>query len=305
MSDATLHGDTDYRKPEKALLIDLLNKASPGFSDKFPADELEFVNVGPHTPTVDNPDDTEITLRAVFGSTKVLGTERLSYRRIDLSKLFRGRTLVLTKYSTMNTLPYSSVLAVILEQLGVNIDPSSLDVVNLGLGVTTTLQVRADSRCYKGALTVRWVHGKRDIGELLGDNVLAGRVWPDGLIDFQDGSKPQGEYLAYDVDFTATMAAQFNAWGSGSIMVASLATDGLVSVLRSLVPKYNWNDGSAYAKNGDDHVEGGVVELRFVRYVLPNPAVPEANAGLYSRVAVLEPVANTPWFFGRLLFHYN
>lgn len=304
MSDATLYGDTDYRKPEKDLLIDLLEKSSPGFIDKFPASEIEFVNIGSHVPTPENPDDTEITLRAVFGSTKVMGTERLSYRRIDVTKLFKGRTLVVTRYSTQTNLPYADVLLALADQLGVNFDASSFDVINLGVGVPTPMRVRAESKCYKGNLTVRWERGKRDIGELLGDNVLAGRVWPEGLIDFQDGSKPQGEYLAYDVDFTQ-MAPQFNSWGSGSIMGASLALDSLISVLRSLVPQYNWSDGSAYAMSGDQHVEGGISGLRFTRYALPNANVPEANVGLFSRVAVLEPVTQTPWFFGRLLFHYN
>ena len=144
-----------------------------------------------------------------------------------------------------------------------------------------------------------WEKGKRQLSQLLGDRVLAGRAWPEGLIDFQDGSKPQGEYIAYDVDFTDPMGPTFDTWGSGGILTDGGAADALVAVLKSKVPSIPWSNKLYYAEYG------GIVGLRLWRYMLPNPAAPEANKGMYAKVLVLEKYAEDSWFHGRLLLHYN
>ena len=120
MSHADLYGDTDYRKQEKPLLVELIEKANPGFSEKAPLDQIEFAYPQAVAPTAENPDDTAIAVRAAQGSTAIVGQRSVTYRRIDLSKLFRGRTLVVTRWSATNALPYADLRTLLLEQCGVN-----------------------------------------------------------------------------------------------------------------------------------------------------------------------------------------
>ncbi|MNG37678.1 hypothetical protein D3C84_1251000 [compost metagenome] len=73
----------------------------------------------------------------------------------------------------------------------------------------------------------------------------------------------------------------------------------MANVLKTVAPQYNWNSGEA------SQVNGGLKGLFFNRYAIPNAAVPEANSGLYNRVAVLAITGDDCWFFGKLLLHYR
>lgn len=300
-------GGTDYRKQEKDLLLDLIEEANPGWAENIPLDDVVF-----GTPTVLTPVDSEgrntsITIKAKQGSTSVIGSRVIKYRRLDVGKLFRGRSLVLTKYTTLNVLPYADILELLLSQCGINFDPTDMLAGTVQAGNSRSFAIQPSSLCYTGSLTFVWNKGKRDISELLTDGLLDGRVYPQGLIDVQDGSKPQGELMFYNTDFTAlSMAAWFNGVTSGGFdngaWNTSVNSTALVNLLKTLRPDIPWSRGHVAI------TKGGIGYCYFKRYTLPHADVPEANVGLFKRVMVLEPanMANPDnWFFGRIYLHYS
>lgn len=296
----------DYRKPGKTLVYDLIEAANPGFKEKVGVDQLTFGLPTAITPVAPSVNNTTIKVTAGSGQSNAIGSKTINYRRIDLNKLFRGRTLVVTKYTIANSLPWVDLVVLMREQLGITIDGA--EVVSIP-GQTPdspiSFTMKSTSLCYIGSITVTWTKGKRDFAEMMGDSVLGGRVWPQGLVDIQDGSKPQGEMICYDTDFSA-FASSLNAVTSGGYdngaWNSAVDSTWLVNALKAVRPDIPWNRGDARSS------VGGIGYLFFKRYVLPNAGALEGNSGMYSRVMALEPVATTglqPWFFGRILIHYN
>ncbi|MCO6704724.1 hypothetical protein [Streptomyces sp. CHB9.2] len=294
-------GDTDYRKPEQELLMELVDRANPGVFDVIDRNQVIFETPVGISYTRGDEADTTIVAKAAPNALDVIGRQTLRYRRIDLSKLFRYQTVVLTRYSNSNTLPYAEVIELLLKQHGINIDPSTFTAAACSVDVARTFTAVAGSRCYSGSITVIWKKGKREIADLFTTPTLDGRVWPEGLIQFGDTYKPQGEYIVYDIDFTDSMASQFTSWSNGALTSnASGQIDVLVAALKTVAPQINWNSNDYSVDN-----VGGLQKLLFNRYAIPNAAVPEANSGLFNRVAVLTPTSGDAWFYGRLLFHYK
>lgn len=300
-------GDTDYRKSQSDLLRDLIEKANPGFKAKVPVGTYTLgapaAIASPVGPLFNN---TTIKITAGTGQTSVIGSRTINYRRISLDKLFNGRTVVIEKYTIANSLPFAEIAPMIAQQLGVNLDSADFNVnVALSPDSSYPFTMKATSLCYTGTIRVTWTKGKRDIAELFGTGELDGRVWPAGLIDIQDGSKPQGEMMFYDTDFTS-QAAILNSFTSGAYdngaWNTALDPTSLITYLKTLRPDIPWTRGDYRT------LVGGLGYAPFKRYTIPNAAVPEANSGMYNRVMVIEPLALGDvrcWFFGRILLHYN
>lgn len=294
-------GDTDYRKPEQQLLIELVDRANPGVFDMIDSAQIAYETPVAIPNVRGDQSDTTIVAKAAPNALDVVGRQTLRYRRIDLSKLFRNRIVELTRYSNTNSLPYAEVQELLLKQHGINIGTGTFTARALIPDAPWSFTALAGSLCYVGALQVVWRKGKREISDMFSTATLDGRVWPEGLIDFDDTYKPQGEYIVYDTDFTDTVGAQFNAWANGGLTSnASGQIDILVAALQNVAPHINWNSNDYSVDN-----VGGLQKLLFNRYALPNAAVPEANSGLFNRVAVLTPTSGDAWFHGRLLFHYK
>jgi hypothetical protein len=296
----------DYRKAGKTLVYELIEQANPGFKDKVGISQFTLGLPTAITPVAPSTSNTSIKLTAASGQTSAIGSKTITYRRIDLNKLFRGRTLVVTKYTIANSLPFADLVVLMRDQLGITIDPTEVvSVPGQTPDSPISFTMKSTCLCYTGSITVTWTKGKREISELLTDGVLGGRVWPQGLIDIQDGSKPQGEMICYDSD-ASIYATWLNGVTSGSFDNGSwnttTDTTTLVAWLKSVRPDINWNRGDARVS------PGGIGYLYLKRYTIPNAAVPEGNSGLYTKVMVLEPInpaANQTWFFGRILIHYN
>lgn len=295
----------DYRKPGKTLIYDLIEAANPGFKDKVGESQLTFGLPTAITPVAPSVNNTTIKVTAGSGQTNAIGSKTINYRRIDLNKLFRGRTLVVTKYTIANSLPWADLVVLMREQLGISIDGAEVvSVPGQTPDSPISFTMKSSSLCYIGSITVTWTKGKRDFSELMGDSVLGGRVWPQGLIDIQDGSKPQGEMICYDSDFSS-----INTWLNGitsggfdnGAWNTTIDSTTLVNALKAVRPDIPWNRGDSRSS------VGGIGWLYVRRYTLPNAGAVEGNP-MYSRVIALEsvnPAGLQPWFFGRILLHYN
>jgi hypothetical protein len=293
-------GDTDYRKPEQTLLKELIVQANPDAFTNIDPNQIAYEAPVALPYTRGDESNTTIVAKAAPNALDVVGRQTLRYRRIDLSKLFRYQTIELTRYSNVNTLPWAEVQELLLKQHGINVSSSTFTPVTLNVNATTTLTALATSQCYIGAIAVVWRKGRREISEMFSTATLDGRAWPEGLIQFGDTYKPQGEYIAYDFDFTDLMGTSFNSWGNNTLTSGQAELDKLAAVLNTVAPQYNWNSLDYSVDN-----VGGLKNLLFNRYAIPNAAVPEANSGLFNRVAVLAPTIGDAWFYGKLLFHYK
>lgn len=291
---------SDYRKTEQALLLDLIKDSNPVFASAYQDGSVLFGAPTTITPTATNPDDTSILVTPSPSSPLFVGRKTLTYRRIDLAKIFRGRTLEITKYSTSNTLPYAEVMELIRSQLGINVDSTTFAAKAIAVDTASVFTAVAGSLVYKGSLTVIWRKGKRSFSDMFADLVLDGRDWPQGFIDLGDGKKPQGEYICYDTDFTNTAAkAEFAGWPLGATTTKGTSSAAVTAVLRAMVPSVDWQDA-------DCTVPGGWLGTTHQRYTLPNGNVPEANSGLFNRATVLTvPAGKDAWFYGKLTFYWR
>jgi hypothetical protein len=290
----------DYLKTEKDLVMDLIKESNPVFASLYQPGSITFGALNAIAPTPTNPDDTSVRVAPAPGTEIFSGTRLLTYRRVDLTKLFRGRVVEISKYSTANTLAYADMLELIRTQLGVNIDTASMTAAALTVDTARTFAIAATSLAYKGSITVIWRKPKRDLSDMFADLILDGRQWPQGFIGQGDGAKPQGEYIAYDMDFTGTVAAgQFAGWPIGGLTGAGSSANVTTANFRELMPNIDWSATADYT------VPGGWMGLTIQRYTLPNAAVPEANQAYNRCLTLTPPAGKTAWFYGKLMFHWR
>lgn len=299
-------GDVDYRKSRSEILYQLLLKTNPKFSAYTPS-SLEYESVTAIAASDLNGGGLSLlpdTTVSVKGSATagMIGKVTAKYRRIDIAKLFKGRTLSLTvPWTSASTITKATFIDLFAQQFGVRFDTTDITFDTVGFDANFGITMPSTSWCWKGTITVINKKAKRNISDLIGDRKLNTRNWPQAMIDFQDGSKPQGELLYYHLDFSS-QRSDFSAWtvnyvynGSGSgIMVIANAINAVLTA------------------NGVENITGaskvsvkpGIDNIKLMRYALPNAAVPEANSAEFSWCLVLEP-QETAWFFGKLILHYN
>lgn len=284
----------NFTLPQKQLIYELIEEANPGFKLKVGEAQLKFTGAYAISPVGFR--DTRVTVRSV-DDVNVIGTKLLEYRRLNLTKLFGSRFLDFEYY-----LPGTQQITTVqvFEQIslkyGIKLLPADVNQnQTYNAGSPTSVIIKADSLCFSDVLRFTWSRGKQDITPLLDKKELPGRNWPVGLIDFQDGSMPQGEYLVYNADFTS-QASVFEAHPSGTAVSGTILTAMNTKAAETGVT-FN---GSPYYTT-----KFGLGYCTAKRYTLPSAQVPEANAARFNRVLVIEQGALAPWYFGKILVQYK
>lgn len=290
-------GDTDYKRARNELLYDLIEKSNPGFKSRVSIDSLGFDTLT-NIASGNNFADTSIRLYPASGVADFVGSQVLTYRRIDLSKLFRGRTLTVTKFTTNSSITKAEFLDLLLAQHGVRLHTDDVPNTSFTVNTLTVVNIAAGSWCWKGSFSVTWVRGKRNISEFVGDRKLNARNWPQAMIDFQNGSKPQGELLLYHLDYSQ-FSSEFASWVTGNYVYGS----GIDTIVARLNALSTTAIGITFT-SGKVSTQPGLENSKLMRYALPNAAVPEANSAEYKWCLTLEPQEEA-WFFGKLIIHYN
>lgn len=286
----------DYRKAGNQLIYDLIEESNPGFKDYVPIGSAAFGTPVSQTVEPGTIQNTNIVVKGKSGSAAI-GQKTIKYRRVDLSKLFRGKVLRVTEWSSGSTLSVARFCELMLEQHGVNLSVD--DVGNIGtfaVNTAKTFTVAPASLCYIGSITVTWVLGKRKLTTVAGDGLLPGRNWPDAMIDFGDGSKPQGELLVYNLDYSVHRASWLS-FASGTVYTSNVGDFVTQLNLLSTPAGLTFSGGTIATANGLSNV-------KVSRYALPNAAVPEANSAQFGFCLVFEPQQDA-WFFGRMIAHFN
>lgn len=286
----------DYRKVGTQLIYELIEESNPGFMNSVQVGTLSF-----GTPQVQSvpPGGIQNTNILVKGSPNsgTFGQKQVQYRRLDVSKILQGVTVQVKGWSAVSSISVARMRELLLAQYGINLTAADISGnPTFVQGIPTTVTIATGSLCYLGSINITWVMGKRQLSEIAGNKVLAGRNWPEAMIDFGDGSKPQGELMLYHLDYSQ-FKTDFAALSSGAIYGTGIV--GIVDKLNVLSTPI----GTTFT-SGSVSTANGLNNCKITRYALPNAAVPEANSAQYGWCLVFEP-QETAWFFGKLIAHYN
>lgn len=295
-----LGGDTDYRLPREELLYRLILKSNPAAATSI----LSSASLTYSTPAVSivagRPQDTSMVVRGATGSGLV-NQQTVLYKRVDLTQLFKGRTLTLiVPWVATNVLTKAEFISLFAAQYGVQFHDDDFSWATTSNEYSTTYTVQSTSYCWKGSITVLTKRSKRNLADFVGDRKLNARNWPQAMIDFQNGSKPQGELMLYHIDYSVHRT-EFLSWTANYVYNGvGGGIEVIVSRLNTLAPTLAGITFTT-AKVG---TQPGLDNIKLDRYALPNPAIPEANSAEYAWCLVLTPQQDA-WFFGKLIIHFN
>lgn len=282
-----------YSKPQVELLLKLINESNPGLLEL-----RDLVNTRLGVPAVRTPaageiQNTSLELYAQPGSFYI-GKKIVTYRRIDLAKLYANMTLELD-YWVAGQLPKATWIALINQKYGLALTDEDM-AAHGAMGETTyTLSVGASSLGYIGNLRVRYAKGKRAMDQILTVDRYAGLYW--------DSSYVQGKPLLTPVNFGLDYSRFFNIDTITNGITLNNA-GAFYSEIKTLIDWFNKCSGMALDLAVDNGTQNGVKGLTMSRFTLPNANVPEANSIKYNRVLVISS-RTTSWFGGKILLHYN
>lgn len=279
------------------LLFDLIKEANPGIEFPFTPSTMKVsIPVSQAIPPGGIVDTnivvTPRTNEHWFGAVKV------RYRRLRLDSIFKNMTPVPLEYYSATPATTTGLFVENLNRVyGTSFLPNDFT-----FAPNTTLQANgnfaltpvAGNLCYSptGGSMFIWRNVKPFLKQVTSNGTLTGRQYPGGNDFVTPGRKPQGEYLAYGIDFTGLGIS-----GSGSGTVPNNAA--WIKILAPIFANDPRFDVTKVA-SGTEGVQG----LTFVLYTLPNALVPEANSAKYKNVMTLSGGAGL-WFQGRIMMHYN
>jgi hypothetical protein len=298
-------------------VYDLINRDNPGLP--FPVNESTFLLGLPVTIALTpQKHDTQIRLTPKAGSM-YRGALTLTYRRIDLPKLFRENKPRIQRFLTGRWYSVTEFLPLINNQFGLNFSlVDFVDTATLMNGVYApeadfTLTSKTTSLMYTGNATFRWVQDKEELGvDIMATAELAGAVWPSNAKnDFTawDDRRAYGTWLFWDRHFTEEAAAA--TWpiisSSATLWTNDASSYGGIAKLYAdafIAQNLEINFDTWHETNNPKGLGPKQVSVRW--FPLPNAAYPEINRAGFSYAAVVYPVDATLYAkYGRAVMYYN
>lgn len=320
-----------YSKTARQMLVDLINEGNPDLPFKVDLTNFEFTH-----PTVigdlENGHNTQIRVIAKPSSPYV-GNTLLTYRRLDLGKLFEGvlPTVQRWVYNTGNPdtgtprAQLHDLLPLYTKKYGITLEASQVwdRTLTEAMGVQgTPFQITAEpnSLVYIGHFDAVWFIGKRTLDDLVQIEEINGRQYPGGN-EFADPSDRKLYFtpLTYATDYTY-MLKEYSNWdygGDGERDSMSLNTGNtidkantqrILNLLNETLPASA--DFSITNRSGHytDLVTTGTVSVSGiwrVRVDLPSVDYPEANSEFYNTAVILLIPEDCGWTTGNIYLHYN
>lgn len=285
-----------FSRSQFETLLKLIEESNPGLTVGLTPTNM-IVNGSPAAQTVPSGGIADTNVFIQSKTPAYFGGRRFEYRRIDLSKAFKGMTLLLNTYQP-TTISAAQICDELNRLYGLSLSTVDIGSANYSTGVQNTVTILAGSLCYNGSITFTWTRTKRPLSDVMKQDpaTINNRLWPGGNT-FNVGRKPQGEYMVYGVT-GAELSSQFASLSATGTFdpVAYSSHARIMMFMQRVAPGLNFNDSM-------HDVSGGLKNLAFNKYTLPNNNVPEANSDHYSNVFVLS-AAGTSWFQGRILIHY-
>lgn len=260
-----------YSKSPLQLLVDALNAANPQLP--YPINTTDFIFGKPVaiTPVGGVIQNTKIKITPKR-SSKYAGSLDLTYRRLDLSTLFRGLAVQIQLYRSGSNFGTKVMLPLINEKYGFNFE-DGVDIVSVdsmwspvsGSGQSKSFTAHANSLMYTGAFSVIWLNGKQELGvDVMTVSDINGRVWP--VTDFTDDRTRTAEFLFSELDFTeiattldaigknvwATFANSNDPTSNTSILAAFIAANSSIPAVANVAANTtNYSIGSVSCYNID------------------------------------------------------
>lgn len=289
-----------YNKPQIDLLYKLIAESNPGAV--FPISPENAV-IGKPEAIVVEPGKIANTRIPIAGKGVYVALARVNYRRINLQDFFKGVNVTFNDWSPNgNAGPGYIGAQVVIDYFNrtYGLALTVNDLVAPG-GMWTTgsasVAIASTSLCYAGSLSWTWSQGKRDLDTVFTANNVDGRLFPGGNV-FGGSRKPQGEYVAYDLDFNSqkdflsTFVASAPSWGG-----AGAGQIPLFDFLKK-------NVSPLFDKNKQHTEVGGLIGAPYVHIVIPSALLPEANSAKYNRAVAVTALPGS-WWQGKIIFHYN
>jgi hypothetical protein len=315
-----------YDKTPKQMLVDLINEANPQLPFPINATDYEFMDPVAITETPEGH-NSEIRLFA-HPTAPYFGNIVLTYRRLDLGRLFWGITPRIQKWfpGSDGTGDNGQVIATLYDilplfskQYGLLLDETQIQNLSMTAyyganeGRLYTMRARTDSYIYVGSVAYNWMSGRRGLEDVVTEDETVGIYYPGGS-DFTDPEQRK-VYLTpvtYDRDFSLEYFNNTIDWQQtrryyiGHYREDSNHNRFLQDVAHvfeevlGVTPTMTHNDANDYRATPFNFSGFGIVHTS-----LPNGNYPEANAEFYNYVIILECPPDCPWGVGNLYFHYN
>lgn len=292
-----------YKNSGLQNLIDLINQDNPGLP--FQINETECLFGTPVAiATLPNGHNTRVKVLAK-SSGKYRGSVQVTYRRIDLSALFRSVSARFDRYLASGSMTHSMMIPIINQKYGLN-----LEVANTTLsagwstsqsGQSRTLSAVNANYFYVGSLSVQWFQSPAELGvDILLNPDLNGAAWPGGndFTSYADRSL-HGEFLLASLDFTEFALA--NGWpvtAGGPVSFAAGATPMLDEINAKAGTSLNIN---AYNATTNPQGLGGYT---YNTVPLPNASWPMANREGFTAARIFN-TENHPTFKGKIVVYFN
>lgn len=283
-----------YAKAQTDVLFQLVNESNPGLVE---ARDLVNSLIGvpaARTPGAGEIQDTSVSIFATPASFYV-GKRAVTYRRIDLAKLFANTVVELDIWQNGSTMTPAIFVQEVNKKYGLALLESDIPAGNRGsqAGVQN-MTINATSLLYKGTFVFRWSMGKRTINEIMGSVRPPGLRWDVNNVE----GKPIATLVGFGVDYTGQLAT-----------INQLATTvNLTSTqnpfVKTLITKLNGYTGLNLDILKDHTQVGGLMGLAITKVTIPSDNAIEANSAKFNRVLVISALPGS-WFCGKFLLHYN
>jgi len=307
-----------YGKPSSDLVYDLINESNPGLPVAASAGTVNLNTPTAITPSGGKIQNTKMILNAPANSP-FIGRREVTYRRIDLSNLFRSVIVQINKYSAaaaagnQNTVAYTlyDLLADLNTKYGMSFTQDDLTNINITRGNTqnaqgyyyntVTVTAKATSLAYVGSFTFRWVQAPQDIATLITQIELDGRMFPGGN-DFSGAHKTILDSLGYSLDFTSQAAAASYA-PTGGPGAATLPSTGSSAASNFLALGLALIDSTFGTSLNDNTWWRGATY--YVYNITNAPFPPEGNTRYSNRLMVVTVPTADAAYVGKLYLHFN
>lgn len=308
-----------FGKQSKDLVYDLINQSNPGLPVPASSSTVNLNVPTAITPAGGKIQNTQMVLNAPANSP-FLGKKTITYRRIDLSNLFRSVIVQINKYSAaaaagkQNTIAFSlyQLMADLNTRYGMSFTTDDLTDVNITRGNTqnaqgyyyntVTVTAKATSLAYVGSFSFRWVQAPQDIASLITQTEIAGRQFPGGN-DFVAPHKLVLNSAGYSFDFTSqAIAAGKIALTGGTSTFPASGTSAPTTFIKACLAQIDQVLGTTL--NAAEWWRG----YTYTVYAVGNSSWPfplQANSRYYNRVMVVDVAAADANYVGKLYLHFN
>src|ERR1700756_3557701 len=137
-------------------LLGVINQSNPGLQPPLTSAVLQTLVPTVITPGSGQIQDTSMRLLTVQGNGHYVGNQTITYRRINLTNLFRSMVLSLSTYIGSTTMTAAQFCTAFNATYGTVLVPTDFSNTTFTSGTQYTVTILGGSLCYEGSFTFKW-----------------------------------------------------------------------------------------------------------------------------------------------------